>query len=103
MNIEPSAAPAAGSEEADRPSTYPLVPRPVEYTSFEQSVGQNLTCYSRWSLPPATGNNKLKDDPEFAIQLDDIMANRMIQKINYIDWKREITEIVQLIEAELNK
>ncbi|MCZ6672837.1 MAG: hypothetical protein O7C75_07855 [Verrucomicrobia bacterium] len=43
----------------------------------------------------------LKDDPEFAIQLDDIMANRMIQKINYIDWKREITEIVQLIKAEL--
>jgi hypothetical protein len=44
---------------------------------------------------------EIKIDEEYLILLDRVMSNRVIQRLNYVDWKREMIELISLIDAEL--
>lgn len=45
----------------------------------------------------------VKKDSTYQMLLDQVVANRIIQRMNYLQWKRDISELVKIIEQELSK
>ena len=45
----------------------------------------------------------VKRDSTYRMLLNQVVANHIIQRFTYLEWKRDMTQIIEIIEKELEK
>ena len=77
--------------------THPLIVR-QDFTNRNSILSKTEASITTSSI----NWENVKKDSAYKMLLNQVIANRIIQKLTYLEWRRDIIEIIEIINAELD-